>query len=239
MKSDSRQLCLHVADRIKNEMEHGSYRSLEQLPSEYEMSRQLDVSRAVLKDALHVLEEDNVITRRHGVGNFVNRKPIFTAGLEELNSITDMIERTGKKAGSQYISAELVEATREYKRRFSPREVTGIAKIERVRTADQKPVLFCIDIIPEDLVPLQYIHEADSIFSLLENYAGKHIAYAVADIETISYHDRIYSFLDCNPEESLLLLKQVHYTKEDEPVLYSANYFRSDVFNFRILRRRV
>ena len=114
-----------------------------------------------------------------------------------------------------------------------------LAKIERVRTADNKPVVFCIDKVPENLIPLDRVHEVDSIFELLENYASKRIAYAVTYIEPISYHDRIYSILDCVPDQSLLLLRQIHYTSKDEAILYSANYFRSDVFSFHVLRKRV
>ncbi|MFP3490059.1 GntR family transcriptional regulator, partial [Staphylococcus sp. SIMBA_130] len=37
----------------------------------------------------------------------------------------------------------------------------------------------------------------------------------------------------------LLLLRQIHYTSKDEAILYAANYFRSDVFSFHVLRKRV
>nr|WP_285844416.1 GntR family transcriptional regulator [Oceanobacillus profundus] len=239
IKTDSRHLYLQVIDEITKDIENGKYREKEKLPSEYQLSKQLGVSRATLREALRILEEDNVVTRRHGVGTFVNSKPIFSSGIEELSSVTQMIEQSGKIAGSQYLSTELIEATDEDKAKFSPGKVNTLAKIERVRTADNKPVVFCIDKVPENLIPLDRVHEVDSIFELLENYASKRIAYAVTYIEPISYHDRIYSILDCVPDQSLLLLRQIHYTSKDEAILYSANYFRSDVFSFHVLRKRV
>ncbi|MFC3040354.1 GntR family transcriptional regulator [Virgibacillus xinjiangensis] len=238
IKTDARHLYLQVIDEIKRDIENGVYKEKEKLPSEFQLSKQLGVSRATLREALRILEEDNVVTRRHGVGTFVNAKPIFSSGIEQLNSVTFMIEQSGKTAGSQYLSTEILGPTDEDSMRFSPVKVEQLAKIERIRTADGRPVVFCIDKVPEGLVPIESVNKEDSLFKVMEEHSGKRIEYAVTYIEPISYHDRIYDLLNCEPDQSLLLLKQMHYTAEDEPVLYSSNYFRSDTFSFHVLRTR-
>jgi len=239
IKSDSRHLYLQVIDKIKREIENGTYKENEKLPSEFELSKILGVSRATLREALRILEEDNIVTRRHGVGTFVNQKPIFSSGIEELTSVTHMIEKSGKKAGVQFISTEYIRATKEDRERFKSITLDKIAKIERVRTADNEPVVFCIDKIPKGLISLESTHQEESIFKLIESETNKRIAYAVTHIEPISYNPRIYDILKCNPEHSLLLLKQMHFTEDDEAFLYSANYFRSDRFSFHVLRKRL
>lgn len=239
IKLDSRHLYLQVIDKIKEDIENDTFKPKQKLPSEFQMSKLLGVSRATLREALRILEEENVVTRRHGVGTFVNPKPVFSSGIEQLNSVTYMIEQSGKAPGSQYLSTEFQDPTEDERLKFGPLQVDTLAKIERVRTADEEPVVFCIDKVPEGLVPLDLVHREDSLFKLMEAYSGKRVAYAVTYIEPISYHDRIYEALHCSPEQSLLLLKQMHYTDEDEPVLYSANFFRSDVFSFHVLRKRL
>ncbi|MEC5422634.1 GntR family transcriptional regulator [Virgibacillus sp. C22-A2] len=239
IKIDARHLYLQVIDEIKRDIENGKYKEKQKLPSEFELSKLLGVSRATLREALRILEEDNVVTRRHGVGTFVTPKPIFSSGIEQLSSVTSMIEQSGKKAGSNYLTTEFIEPTDEEVKRFAPAKVHKLVKIERVRTADNVPVVFCIDKAPMDLIPLDRVHKEDSLFKLMEAHANKRIAYAVTYIEPIGYHDRIYDILNCDPEQSLLLLKQMHYTIEDEAVLYSANYFRSEVFSFHVLRKRM
>jgi GntR family transcriptional regulator len=238
IKTDARHLYLQVIDKMKRDIASGTYKEKEKLPSEFQLSKLLGVSRATLREALRALEEDNVVTRRHGVGTFVNPKPIYSSGIEELASVTSMIKQSGKIPGSQYLTTEYLEPTNEDLEKFTPNKIDSLAIIERVRTADNRPVVFCIDKIPSDLIPLEHVHKQDSLFKLIEEYSHKRIAYAVTYIEPISYHDRIYSALDCDPEQSLLLLKQMHYTDDDEPVLYSANYFRSDLFRFHVLRKR-
>ncbi|TMN23627.1 GntR family transcriptional regulator [Lentibacillus cibarius] len=238
LKIDSRQLYLQVIDQLKQDIESGKYKPKQKLPSEFQLSKELGVSRATLREALRILEEENIVTRKHGVGTFVNPKPIFSSGIEQLNSVTYMIKESGKTPGSQFLTTEFLEPTADERQKFAPRELESIVKIERVRTADNEPVVFCIDKLPEGLVPVDRVHQTDSLFKLMEAYSGNRIAYAITYIEPVSYHDRIYEILKCDPEQSLLLLKQMHYTAEDEPVLYSVNFFRSDMFSFHVLRKR-
>ncbi|MFC4557181.1 GntR family transcriptional regulator [Virgibacillus kekensis] len=239
IKIDSRHLYLQVIDEIKREIQNGTFKAKQKLPSEFQLAKKLGVSRATLREALRILEEENIVTRRHGVGTFVNPKPIFSSGIEQLNSVTYMIEQSGKQPGSQFLSTEILEPTEDEKDKFAPFSISSLAKVERVRTADDVPVVFCIDKVPDNMLPLDRIHQEDSLFKLLEEYSGKRISYAVTYIEPVSYHSRIYEILKCNPEQSLLLLKQMHYTNDDEPVLYSANFFRSDIFSFHVLRKRL
>ncbi|WP_368654877.1 GntR family transcriptional regulator [Ornithinibacillus sp. 4-3] len=236
--SDSRHFYFQVIDEIKRRIENGVYKEKQMLPSEFQLTKELGVSRTALREALRILEEDNIVIRRHGVGTFVNSRPIFSSGIEELYSIHHMIEKSGKVPASQYLSTDIVVPTEEEREKFAPLEVNELIKIERVRTADGAPVAFCIEKIPAQIMSIENIFKNDSLFYIMENYANKKIAYAVTDIEPISYHDRIFDILNCEPDQSLLLLKQIHYTENDEPILYSAHYFRPDVFRFHVLRKR-
>ncbi|TCT26710.1 GntR family transcriptional regulator [Melghiribacillus thermohalophilus] len=239
IRSDTRHLYLQVIDRIKEDIEKGIYKEREKLPSEFELSKMLGVSRATLREALRLLEEENVVTRRHGVGTFVNPKPVFSSGIEQLKSVTNMIVAAGMEPGTQYLSAEKVFATKEDKEKFHRDDLSHVAKIERVRTADGQPVVYCIDKMPEEYIPLDKVRETDSLFRLIEEYTHIHIQYAVTHIEPIGFHEKVSSILNCEPDQALLLLKQMHYDDEDRPVLYSSNYFRADQFSFHVLRRRV
>lgn len=239
IRSDSRHLYLQVIDKIKKDIEKGKYKQKDKLPSEYQLSKQLGVSRATLREALRTLEEENVIIRRHGVGTFINTKPIFSSGIEQLSSVTDMIEQSGKKAGTLYLKADIIHTPEKLKEEyFSDIHNDSMVRMERVRTADTEPVVFCIDQLPEDIIPIEHISKEESLFTLLEKYTNIHIDYAVTYIEPISFHRRIYNILNCEPDQAVLLLKQMHYTSDDRPVLYSQNYFRSDMFSFHVLRKR-
>lgn len=239
VKADSRHLYLQVIDHLKNDIENGVYKEREKLPSEFDLAKELGVSRATLREALRILEEENVITRRHGVGTFVNARPLFSSGIEQLNSVTNMIRQAGMEPGTIFLSTTTQGPTEEDIRRLSCQKENEIAVIERVRTANGEPVVYCIDKIPAELFPWNFSNSDGSIFDTLETYSKKRISYAITSIEPIGYHDKISPILDCDPETALLVLKQLHYDEEDQPILYSVNYFKADKFSFHVLRKRI
>ncbi|MBA4536250.1 GntR family transcriptional regulator [Bacillus aquiflavi] len=239
IKSDNRHLYLQVIDHLKHDIEKGVYKEKEKLPSEFDLAKQLGVSRATLREALRILEEENVIIRRHGVGTFVNSKPLFTSGIEQLNSVTTMIEQAGMTPGTIFLSSATQGPTEEDVRRFSCSIDEEFVVIERVRTANGDPVVYCIDKIPEKILSRAFNHKDESIFNTLEKEANKKITYAVAQIEPVGYHEKISPILACDPETALLVLKQMHFDEKDEPILFSVNYFKADKFSFHVLRKRV
>ncbi|WP_062050830.1 GntR family transcriptional regulator [Bacillus sp. JCM 19034] len=238
IKADQRPLYLQVIERLKEDIENNVYEEGEKLPSEFEFSKNLGISRATLREALRVLEEEGIVIRRHGVGTFVHSKPLFSAGIEELHSVTDMIIKANMNPGTIYVSSAVNEATEEERRHFKQDELKEVLSLERIRTADGVPVVYCLEKVPYQLVRNHSIHEIKSIFKFLES-VGHTITYAVTHIEPIGYDGEISEILECDPESTLLLLKQMHYDENEIPVLYSYNYFRADKFKFHVVRSRV
>jgi GntR family transcriptional regulator len=240
IKADHRHLYLQVIDRLKSDIDKGVYKENEKLPSEFELSKSLGVSRATLREALRLLEEDNVIVRRHGVGTFVNPKPLFTSGIEHLSSVSSMIEQAGKVPGTIFMGATEDRATEDDVERFQIDIDDNVLTIERVRTADGEPVVYCIDKVPSNYLPQEFLtNENLSIFSALEKSANVRVTYAITQIDPIGYHEHVSPILNSCKETALLVLSQVHYDEYDRVVLYSKNYFRADKFSFHVVRKRM
>lgn len=226
-------------DKIKSDIESGKLRPGERLPSEAELSKQLGVSRATLREALRLLEEEKIVIRRHGVGTFINSKPVFSGGIGELFSVTDAIERQGYKAGTMILKTAFEESGEEERKRLSLKQGEGVLMIERIRTADGLPVVYCIDRIPAHLASKGYSARGESIFTWLESTTGIRITYAVAQIEPMGYNEKVSNLLHCDRSTPLLLLEQIHYDENERPILYSHNYFRADKIHFHVVRRRM
>ena len=61
-----------LAGRLANAITGGAYKPFSQLPTERELCEQFGVGRSTLREALKVLQENELITGRQGVGWFVN-----------------------------------------------------------------------------------------------------------------------------------------------------------------------
>ncbi|MDF4189831.1 GntR family transcriptional regulator, partial [Ligilactobacillus salivarius] len=109
---------LKVIERIKEDIKNGIYYETEKLPSEVELSKKLGVSRATLREASRILVEEQVIIRRHGVGTFVHSKPLFLSGIEQLNSVTKMIEQANMTPGTIFLSSQVLMPSEDDTKRF-------------------------------------------------------------------------------------------------------------------------
>ena len=88
----SRLRYIQAEDALSHLLETGGYRPGDQLPPEPELARQLGVSRATLREALRSYEQQGIISRRQGVGTFLNPRHLYVeSGLEVLVSIEDLL----------------------------------------------------------------------------------------------------------------------------------------------------
>lgn len=240
IKADPRHLYVQVIERLKQDIEDGIFKENEKFPSEFELSRSLGVSRATLREALRVLEEEKIIVRKHGVGTFVNSKPLFTSGIEQLSSVSSMITDAGMEPGTIFKEVDTALPSDEMIGKFDCSAGDSLVTIKRVRTADGDPVVYCIDhVLAKHLPNGQDVLANESIFDAIEQSGDIRIVQAIANIEPVGYDDEASSILRCGVDVPLLVLLQHHYSEQGEMVLYSKNYFRADKFSFHVVRKRV
>jgi GntR family transcriptional regulator len=229
---------LIVIEKIKEKVMDGELAPGERLPSEVDFAKELGVSRNTLREALRILEEESIIVRKHGIGTFVNKQPDFTGGLEELFSITNLIEKGDKQAGTEILFTGYVDPHGDDIEELNLEKNEQVLLVKRVRTANDKPLVYCIDKIPAKLLEKGYRLNQESILLSLEE-AGVTISYAEAEIKTIGFHEEISDVLNCDENTPLLILRQIHYDSNDRPILSSINFFNSDQISFNVLRKRM
>lgn len=231
----------YALKKIKEMIEKGEIKEGSRLPSEIEFSKSLGVSRATLREALRILEDEGYVKRYHGVGTFITKPRIIKSGMEELISITKLIEKQGMKPGTKDVVIERVKPTEKEANLMNIPADEDIYKVQRVRTADGVPVLYCIDRIPVRYAKKEFNFNKESLFEYLQEDLGIFIAYAVSDIVPVKAKVKnVYKKLDLKSgSEVLLLLEQLHFDDKNNPIFYSSNYFSPEKFRFYIVRKRV
>jgi GntR family transcriptional regulator len=226
---------------LRNAIAQGLYRPGSQLPAESELVQLLGVSRTVVREALRLLEEDGLISRRHGVGTFVRRHTI----LHNLNfnfGTTDMIRSSGAKSATPYLNVSEVPATADAAEALKLEPETPVVLVERVRTADGKPVVYTLDYIPKqvagDVNIVSYWKDQDiSVYELYHTVFGQVIEYGVARLLPVQAAPHVAEFLQVEPGSVLLNVLQTDYSPLDQPVLYACEYHLANAFDFLVMRR--
>ena len=240
-RATSQTLTEAAEQEIRTAITEGIYRPGTQLPAESELVEMLGVSRTVVREALRLLEDDGLITRRHGVGTFVRKHPI----LQNLNfnfGTTEMIRLAGMSPGTAESHVQLTAAAADVAEALNLPLGAPVVVIERIRTADNKPVVYSLDYLPQALVgdadmTSLWTTEDVSLYHMLQTSLGQVIEYGVARILPVNASTRVAAKLRVPEGSVLLYLLQTDYSPGDEPVLYSCEYHLPDSFDFIIMRR--
>ena len=218
----------------------GIFRPGSQLPTEAELCEMLGVSRTVVREALRMLEDDGLVVRRHGVGTFVRNRPI----LKNLNfnfGITEMIESAGFKAGTSHLAILKETADPEKAEQLRVPEGTPLITVERVRTADGRPVVYSLDTLTESLIQRAGVDpqvlRTESIYKILQTSLGTVIEYGVARLLPVAAPPHVTDKLQLPQDAITLYIVQTDYNSVDEPLVYSCEYHLPDAFDFLVWRR--
>ena len=239
-KSERKTLTEISQQELRQAIFGGTFLPGSQLPTEAELCAMLGVSRTVVREALRVLEDEGLVTRRHGVGTFVRNRPI----LKNLNfnfGITEMIESAGLKAGTSHIALQKEHADTERAEQLRVELGAPLLTVERVRTADERPVVYSLDTFTEslsqkaDFDPHRLLTE--SMYNILQTSLGQVIEYGIARLLPVAAPRPVAEKLMLLPGALTLYIVQTDYTSDDEPVVYSREYHLPDAFDFMVWRR--
>ncbi|HEH9327970.1 TPA: GntR family transcriptional regulator [Staphylococcus aureus] len=224
----------YILNLIKqNKLEYG-----DQLPSNLSIARELNVKTDDVYEAIQALITEQVIKDNFEEGTSVKSLPPFFYPLNELISIGQMIKNAGFECGTEYLNFDEQPATMLDANLLSVEEGYPVTIIERLRTADGEPVVYCLDkIAKKELTCAEYQMSNGSILSAIKEQSNHNICYADTEIEAVNYEPRISEVLNASPHEGLILLKITHYNESDEPILYSLNYMKNSLVQFKITRK--
>jgi GntR family transcriptional regulator len=239
-RSERKTLTEIAEQELRQAITRGTFQRGSQLPTEAELCQMLGVSRTVVREALRVLEEDGLVARRHGIGTFVRDHPI----LKNLNfnfGITEMIESAGLTSGTSHLAIQSETADQEKAERLGVALGTSLVTVERVRTADGRPVVYSLDTLPKSLLQgVEFDPQlllTQSIYNILQTTLGEVIEYGIARLLPVVAPEFVSEKLQLPLNALTLYIVQTDYSPDDGPLVYSREYHLPDAFDFIVWRR--
>ncbi|HEX3211393.1 MAG TPA: GntR family transcriptional regulator [Actinomycetota bacterium] len=230
-----------VQDELKQRIDRGELPAGTRLPSEPELAAELQVSRATLREALRAMELEGLLRRRQGSGTFVAEHPRMANSLDVNYGVTDAIRAAGMTAGIADGRHWVEPASAGEAALLELEPGQDVLVIERLRTAEGKPVVLSRDLFPSRLVEgrelvVQQMLER-SIYDVLERELGIVISHGVARFRPVRADHAVAGRLGVPRGELLLYLWQVDYAQDGVPVVSSHEFHLADAFDFTVVRR--
>lgn len=210
------------------------------LLTEPELAKQLNVSRATLREAMRTFETQGLIYRRQGSGTYViHPSQVIDTGMEVLESIETLSKRIGLIVSMGDLRIEHQNADTEVAKVLMIQPDDQILHISRVIHAEGRPVAYLIDILPEEILLAEEVESGftGSVLDLLLKRGTPPLGSSRCEINAVQAQVEIAKALCIQRGDVLLRFIAYLYATDGRAVDYSFSYFLPGYFNFHVIRR--
>ncbi|MEN6315269.1 MAG: GntR family transcriptional regulator [Clostridiaceae bacterium] len=228
------QLKQVLIEKIKS----GDFKENEQIPTEAELCKMFNISKAPVRQALTELESENYIYKIRGKGSFVSSNYIKQP-MAKLHSFTEDIEEIGHKPGARLLGKSIVPADFEVARALNIKEGGKTLQAVRMRYIDDEIYslnysYFSIDKFPE-IEQLDF--NALSIYKVIEQGLSCEIVRAIQTLEATATSPTISKIIDRQIGSPLLLMSRITFIRKDlkeMPLEFVKVYFMPDKYKCEV-----
>lgn len=222
---------IRIHDAIKKEIDGGVWEIGQRLPSERDLADDYEVSRMTLRQAITLLVEEGILERRVGSGTYVASHRVQEK-MRGTTSFTEIVRSQGKTPSSQLISYQRKLANEAEIQQLQLKATDTVVRMERVRFADNVPLVFEVASIPEKLI--QSFNQEDITEHFFQTLTdnGYEIGKSQQTIYAKNASDRVANYLKVPKNHAVLALTQVSYFTDGRPFEYVHSQYVGDRFEF-------
>jgi GntR family transcriptional regulator len=231
---DSAPLYLQLARNLADAIREGKYQAHDALPSERTLSESLGVSRVTARKAIDQLVEEGLIVRKRGSGNYI--APFLEQPLSKLSSFSEELTRRGYQPSSRWLERGITQATPEEQLSLGLSPATRVARLRRLRLADDVVMAYEESILPQSVVPDPELVAA-SLYEHLSQ-SGNAPVRALQHIRAMNATAELAKELGIPKGQAVLFITRVGYLESGKAVELTHSYCRSDYYDFVAEMRR-
>lgn len=221
-------LWTRLRDELAQAIARGDLRPGMRLPAERQLAPALGVSRMTLRHALDALEEGGHLRRRQGAATEVARR--IEKAVSRLAGFSEDMRARGREPGARLIAQAVGRPT--------PAEATAlalppgaeVARIERVRLADGRPVAVERAALPADALPDPAAVEG-SLYAALEA-RGRRPVGGSQRLRAVPASRADARHLGCAPGEPLLAIERLCVDGAGRPVELTETRYLGEAYDF-------
>lgn len=237
VRASDRLLADQVRDQLLSAVHSGALEVGAKIPNEQQLCDTFGVSRVTVREAVRSLVEAGYLNRVHGSGTYVAFRPSARHSLERNLSYSTMIEEAGMRPTRRLISVDRGQASDEDANRLGIESGDPVIRVERVRHADEHPVISSVDTLPSEMLgDVSDEALAGSLYDLLQA-RGHKIAHAEATLLPVVANAQQAAILGVTPRSPLLHIAQVDWLTDGRAAMYSREWHVPGVFQLTLLRR--
>lgn len=232
--NDNSPLYLQIARKLGDDVRNGRYQVDQALPSERVLSELLEVSRVTARKAIDQLVSQGLVVRRRGSGNYI--APRILQPLSNLSSFSEQLQQRGYRAGSRWLRREILRASSEEQLSLGLALGNKVARLERLRLADEVVMAYEVSVLPCSVVP-DPLAVGDSLYAYLQARQQLPVR-AQQHIRAMNATGLLAQQLEVPDGQAVLFITRIAYLESGAAVELTHSYCRSDHYDFVAEMRR-
>jgi GntR family transcriptional regulator len=236
-------LVYQLGEALRDKIIRAEYRVHEQLPTEEQLQKFYGVSRTTVRLALAKLVNEGYIRRQQGKGTYVNPRGLVTKGKPKplsrdmfgMKSTTKIIQSAGMKVRTEVLRFAREMPSREIAERLGISEKDSVLHFERLRYADDKPLVLEKSWIPAAQCPdLKREDIKGSLYLALFKKYHHHVAAAHQSLRAILASELDARVLNLQIGQPVMLVDGVTYLEDGRAIEVEESHFRAEAIEFII-----
>jgi GntR family transcriptional regulator len=214
----------------------------DRLPSESALADRFGVSRSALREALKLMEEERVILCQHGVGRFLAPQiaGIYSEDITHLKSVSELSISLGTTLTCKVLSVNEYQADDVIAGYLDLQPGAPLVALERVWHGKGCPIIYSMDYFSRTFAEgaLTVARFEGSLLALIEKDNHLHVNYAKTSIKAVQMEQGLLARLGMENSGPWIFLEQLNFDIYNHPLIFSRDYYNTQKFQFRVLRKR-
>lgn len=237
--SGDKPLYLQLVDELETTIRE-QMSTNDKLPSERELTDQYGVSRITVRLALQELEQRGLVYKKQGKGTFVSEVGDSVVDLSKAYSFTEQMRKMGKTPMTTILSFTTSLVAEDLGKEMGLGEDDEVYVLERLRSADQVPMMLETSYIPVATFPdlARELLERKPLYDIFAEDYKQSIRVAEEEFYASLALDAAAKWLEIPEHSPVLQLQRKSYNAKNKLVEYTVSVARADQFRYKLTHRQ-
>jgi len=233
-RESSDKLYQQLIGILSAKLDRGEWDVGTQIPTEEELCRLYEVSKATVRIAIAELVRQGYLRRQQGKGTFVCKR-VIPEGLSMTTSFKELMLDARVVFSTSVLAQTVMMLPDDLAMKLRVAEDRHLIYIKRVRSVGEEPVLLQESFLPHELCPalLEADLERESLLEILENQCQVNITRVRDFIEVVTLETEESDTLNLPAGSPALLLEQFFYSGDNQ-IMYTRSLKRPERFRLVI-----
>ncbi len=227
-----------VYEDLCTRIRSGEYALDTQLPGERELAAMYRVSRVTIRQALAKAEQDGIVTKVPGLGNFVSRRRV-AQDLTYMQTFRSVISALEMHPSYTVLRTSWIKAQSDVAKRLRLPEGEKILQVDSVGMASGRPMAgYCSMLSPVIARQVQPMLKNDprSTYELAAAVLGVDQLQVEQTFQAVTVDEATAELLQVSPDSAALRASSVFTLANGEPIEFRTAIYPSGRYSFNVRR---